>query len=194
MRRVPLLAFAIAALAVLAPPVAEARHEEWSALHGPVIAIMRHGGAVPGAPGTPPPVPGCDTRAMLTETGREEMRRLGDRLRAEGITRARLMVSRQCSAWETATLLRLGPVTPAPALEPLAESDPPADRAARRQALLDFVVATSNAQGPNAVPVIMVTHRASIAALTGIYVAHGEVLLLQPSQIGLALVGRLTAD
>ena len=36
--------------------------------------------------------------------------------------------------------------------------------------------------------------RANIAALTGIEVTHGEILLLQPSQVGLALVGRLTAD
>ncbi len=182
---------------LLALPViraAKAGPDDWSALYGQAVALMRHGGAVLGAPGAPPPVPGCDTRAVLTDAGRDEMRRLGDRLRAEGVMRARLVTSRQCSAWETAELLRLGPVTLAPALEPLVGPLSPADHAARQQALRDFVVAASQAQGPGAVPVIMVTHRANIAALTGIEVPHGEILLLRPSQVGLGLVGRLSAD
>jgi broad specificity phosphatase PhoE len=168
-----------------------AAQDPWAVLReGRAVALMRHGGAVLAEPGTAPPVPGCEPTAVLTEIGREEMRRLGERMRFEGVPGARIFVSRQCSAWETAKLLGLGRVEHDPALDPPARTE---RGDARRDALERALLAA--AREPGEAPVILVTHRLNIAAITGIEVTQGEVLLLRPLPGGgLTLVGRIAAD
>jgi hypothetical protein len=187
---------ALLALAFLAWPgaAAVAGQDPWAEFRLGAIALMRHGGAILAAPGTPPPVPGCDPSAVLTEIGREEMRRFGDTLRHEGVPEARLFVSRQCSAWETGKLLGLGRVQHDPVLDAPPATLSAAERDARRDALERAVVGAAAAR-EGAYPTILVTHRLNIAALTGIEVTQGEVLLLRPQPGGgLTLVGRISAD
>ena len=178
-------------LCALLGPASGARAQPDIALlldHG--FAVMRHGGAVPAPPGTRPPVPGCDPGAVLTDTGRDEMRRWGEALRQAGLGAARLRTSRQCSAWETALLLALGPVMPDPDLDP-------GDRAttdARAAALRERILLGERARQPGQEPVIFITHRANIVALTGIEAAHGELLLLGTSGPALGLLGRLIME
>jgi broad specificity phosphatase PhoE len=130
--------------------------------------------------------------AVLTDIGREEMRRFGERMRLEGVPAASILVSRQCSAWETAKLLGLGSVQHDAALDPPA----PTERGdARRDALERALVAAAAAREPGSPPVILITHRLNIAAMTGIEVVQGEMLLLRPQPGGgLSLVGRISAD
>lgn len=178
---------------ILAPGLAAAApDDEWAALRDGAVGLMRHGGAVLAAPGTAPPVPGCDPTAVLTDIGRDEMRRFGERLRAEGVPAARVLVSRQCSAWESAKLLGIGRVTHEPALDP---PPSPAERDARRDALARTLFAAATTRDTSAVPTIFITHRLNIAALTGIEVVQGEMLLLRPQPGGgLSLVGRITSE
>src|SRR5687767_13248509 len=52
----------------------------------------------------------CATQRNLSKDGREQARRLGERLRAQDIDRARIYSSQWCRCLETAALLDLGPV------------------------------------------------------------------------------------
>jgi broad specificity phosphatase PhoE len=160
-----------------------------AALQPPVVGLMRHGGGVVATPGQAAPIPGCDPGAVLTDTGREEMRRFGARLRAEGLSAARLFSSRQCSAWETALLLGLGPVRHDPALDPTTPRERDARRDALHRALLE-----AGAAGAEGGPVILITHRANIADLTGIELTQGNVLLLRAEGGRLVMSGRITSD
>jgi broad specificity phosphatase PhoE len=154
------------------------------------VGLMRHGGAVVASPGTLPPLRGCDPSAVLTAIGREEMRRWGDMLRDHGLGSAKLLASRQCSAMETATLLSLGPVEHEAALDPLN-----GDAEARTEALRRAILAALQERRRGGGPVVFITHRANIAALTGLDPAHGEVLVLdQGLGAALTLLGRLVMD
>jgi len=176
------LLIGLAAPAVAAQPAGEA-------LKPPVVGLMRHGGGIVATPGQPAPIPGCDPGAVLTDAGREEMRRFGERLRAEGVRAARLFSSRQCSAWETALLLGLGPVRHHAALDPFSPADRDARRHALRRALLD-----ASAEADAEAPAILITHRANIADLTGIELVQGNMLLLRAEGDRLMMSGRITSD
>ncbi|WP_439552935.1 hypothetical protein [Falsiroseomonas sp.] len=156
--------------------------------HG--IVLMRHGGAIPAPPGTLAPVPGCDPGAVLTEMGREEMRRWGLALRQAGMPPVTLVTSHQCSAWETAMLLDLGPVIPDAALDPWDR----AEAATRGEQLRQHVISLERARRQGAGAVILVTHRANILAVTGIEAAHGELLMLRADRGSLGLLGRLQME
>ncbi len=128
------------------------------------------------APGTGDP-PGfrlgdCATQRNLSEEGRRQARELGRRLRAEGVTGARVYSSRWCRSLETAELLGLGPVVPLPALDSffsLAQSGPK-----QTDDLREFL--RSLPPGP---PVILVTHQVNITALTGIVPTSGGGVLVR---------------
>jgi hypothetical protein len=188
---------ALFALAILLAPGAPAvaGHDPWLELRDGAVALMRHGGAILAEPGTPPPVPGCDPSAVLTDIGREEMKRFGERLRHEGVASARILVSRQCSAWETAKLLGLGRVQHEPSLDSPSGNLTNSEREARREALQRALLAAAAAPEADGSPTILITHRLNISSLTGIEVTQGEVLLLRPQQSGgLVLVGRISSD
>ena len=176
-------------LLLLFPGPLRADHD-LAALRDRGLGVMRHGGAVPAPAGTPPPVPGCIPNAVLTDPGRAEMRRWGAALRDRGIGPVTILTSRQCSAWETALLLELGPVTPD------AELDPPSatDLAGRGERLRQRLVAVSEARVPGSTATLFITHRALIAAMTGIEAAHGEALVLGADHGALALLGRLSVE
>jgi hypothetical protein len=183
------------ALVMLPSAASVAGNDPFAEFRLGAVALMRHGGAVLAQPGTPPPVPGCDPSAVLTEIGREEMRRLGAMLRHEGVPNARLFVSRQCSAWESGKLLDIGRVQHEPALDAPPASLTAAERDARRDALARAVIGAAASRDAAMHPTILITHRLNIAALTGIEVTQGEVLLLRPQPGGgFALVGRITAE
>jgi phosphohistidine phosphatase SixA len=183
------LALLLVLLVCLAAPAPAPAQEPASALRPPVVGLMRHGGGIVADPGQAAPIPGCNPSAVLTDDGREEMHRFGARLRAEGIPAARLFSSRQCSAWETAQLLGLGPVQHHPALDPFTAADRDERREALRRALLE-----ASAADPEGGPAILITHRANIADLTGIELMQGAVLLLRAEDGRLVMAGRIKSD
>lgn len=148
------------------------------------VGLMRHARA----PGTGDP-PGfrlgdCTTQRNLDDAGRAQARRLGERLRAAGLTGAAISASPWCRTTETATLLGLGPVTALPALASFfAGQGDESRQTADLRATLD-----AGRDGP---PRIMVTHQVNITALTSLFPADAEMLVLQPGVRGYEVAGRL---
>jgi hypothetical protein len=185
-------ALALALLLLASPALAaDASENGLALLRDRAVGLMRHGGAVPATPGTLPPVLGCNPGAVLTTMGREEMRRWGEHLRAGGLADVRFETSRQCSAWETALLLGLGPVAVNPELDPAADRG---ELEQRGEALRRLLLSAAQARESGAGPMILMTHRANIASLTGIELGHGEVLLLTAQPNGLSLIGRISVE
>jgi phosphohistidine phosphatase SixA len=120
----------------------------------------------------------CATQRNLSDEGRAQARRLGERLRAQGIASAEVYSSQWCRCLETAELLDLGPVEQLPALNSFFSR--PADRASTLEALRRFLADLAE-DGP---PVILVTHQVTISALTGRGAASGEAVVLEVDGTG----------
>ena len=161
------LGLALTCRAALAEPFPLDRLEE-----GGYLVMLRHASA----PGVGDPenfrLGDCATQRNLSDAGRAEARRLGERLREEGVSSAEIYSSQWCRCLETAALLDLGPVEPLPALNSFFAR--PADRAPKLDALRRFL-ADLPADGP---PVILVTHQVAISAITGRSAASGEAVVL----------------
>ena len=114
----------------------------------------------------------CASQRNLSDEGRAEARRLGERLRAKGIASAEVYSSQWCRCLETAELLDLGPVEQLPALNSFFSR--PAERAPNLDALRRFL-ADLPGDGP---PVILVTHQVTISAITGRDTVSGEAVVL----------------
>ncbi len=149
------------------------------------FALIRHALA----PGTFDPqgfrLDDCSTQRTLSGEGRAQAVRIGELFRANGIAAARLYSSQWCRCLETATLMKLGDVSPQPLLNSFAQDRDRADRqiAALRPwiARLDLASAT-----------VMVTHQVVITALSEVFPGSGEIVVMRREPDGrLAVAGRL---
>lgn len=181
----------VAVLALLAASAARAdasRDEALRALAAPGgVGLMRHARA-PGI-GDPPDMrpDDCATQRNLSAHGRDQARRIGAALRAAGLRAVQVRSSAWCRARETAELLGLGPVRPLPALDSFFDER---GRERRQTAeLQDHLEAGRD--GPTRV---LVTHQVNITALTGVFPAEGEIVVLRPGPDGYMSVGRLRLD
>ena len=166
------------------------RERLWALLAQPGhVALMRHADA----PGTGDPasfrLDDCATQRNLGERGRAQARRLGDEFRQRAIPVALVLTSQWCRARETAKLMSLGPV----------EDEPAAlnsffGRPGEREAATTALRRRLSALPAGAPVVVMVTHQVNITALTGVFPASGEMVVLKrDAQGGVATVGRLPA-
>jgi len=149
---------------------------------------MRHAGTDPGV-GDPPGfrLDDCATQRNLSEAGREEARRIGAAFRARGVPIGRVLSSRWCRCLETARLA-FGTVEPWPPLDSFFDdrSREPGQMQAVR-GLAGERPATGN--------LILVTHQVNISALTGVFPAPGEIIVLTPQGSGaFRVAGRLTPE
>src|SRR5262245_54379255 len=107
----PVLRVLAALLFLVAAPQAHSDDAEpWTSLRsGGVVALVRHAATTGGA-GDPPGfrLDDCATQRNLTERGREQARRLGDQLRAEGVSVTKVLSSQWCRCRETAALMGFG--------------------------------------------------------------------------------------
>lgn len=145
------------------------------------IGIMRHARA----PGTGDPsnfkLGDCATQRNLDDAGRDQARRIGARLRAAGIA-APVFTSEWCRTRETAELLELGPVQVLPALNSFfAERGTGAAQTAAVQAFINGLDG----------PAVLVTHQVNITALTTVFPADGEMIVLRGGPDGYAVAGRV---
>lgn len=152
------------------------------------IALMRH--AV--APGMGDPeefvLGDCTTQRNLSADGQAQARRIGDSFRANGIKKAHLYSSEWCRCLETAELLKLGTVEALPILNSFFrdfDHEEPQTRA----------LATWIGQHQLDRPHVLVTHQVNITALTGIYPASGEIVVVKHMGGGeIEIVGTIRTD
>lgn len=164
--------------------------EAWSALRaGRHIALMRHADA-PGGFGDPPgfKVEDCATQRNLSAKGRTDARKIGARLKSEGITFEAILSSPWCRCIDTATLLDLGPVKTEPTFgNAFVLRD-------QRESLTSGARAVIE-QWTGSGTLLVVTHGANIQALTGIQPASGEIVVVRGGYGGgREAVGRLMLD
>jgi phosphohistidine phosphatase SixA len=188
MRRIRFAIFAILLGFCTATDIAGADEAEaWAALHaGRHIALMRHTDA-PGGAGDPPgfQVDNCATQRNLSAKGRADALRIGARLRSEGIAVERLLSSPWCRCMDTATLLELGPVEATSTFgNVVVLSEQRESLTAGARAVIDKWAGSGT--------LVVVTHGANIAALTGISPASGELVVVRKTSGGSSeSVGRL---
>ncbi|CAO3426708.1 histidine phosphatase family protein [Azospirillum endophyticum] len=166
-RRILMALFAAALLALPAAMPAAALET------GGLVVLMRHAEA----PGTGDP-PGfklddCATQRNLGDAGRTQAARIGERLRQLGIDQAQVLSSQWCRCLDTARLLDLGPVKEMPALNSFfgRQEEEKEMITELRQFLADLP--------RDGKPVVLVTHQVTVTALTGIFPASGEAILLR---------------
>lgn len=137
---------------------------------GGALVLMRH--AIAPGGGDPPGfvLEDCATQRNLSDEGREQARRTGDLLRSRSITVVTVLSSRWCRALETARLLDVAPV------QPSAPFDSFFANAEREPAhLRDMRAALSGMAGRT---VVVVTHQVNVTALTGVFPASGEMVVI----------------
>ncbi|VXC38606.1 Histidine phosphatase family protein [Pseudomonas sp. 8Z] len=162
--------------------------EAWQALReGRALLLMRHATA----PGTGDPanfrLGQCVTQRNLNEQGRAEARRWGELLTRQGIEQPRLLSSRWCRAQDTASNMQLGSVQSLPALDSFFGQ--PEDGAEQTAELIRAINVL-----PVGAPLVLVSHQVNITALTGIFPASGEALILAlPLQRNMQPLARIPA-
>lgn len=187
-RRLALLLTALPLLSWPALGIETDRERLWSALVSPGhVVLMRHADA----PGTGDPaafrIGDCGTQRNLGERGRAQARRLGEEFRRRSIAVSLVLTSQWCRARETAELMAVGPVEDeATGLNSFfgrpGERDAATVALRRRLATLPADAAT----------VVMVTHQVNITALTGVFPASGEMVVLKRDPQGeFSTLGRL---
>lgn len=168
-RSLAMLGMPLACRAVAADPL--------SALRNPGhFALIRHAAA----PGTFDP-PGfrlddCSTQRNLSPEGRAQAVRMGDLLRANGVTSARLYSSLWCRCIDTATLMKLGEVTRQPLLSFTRQFE----------ALRAWIAQLELVQ-----PTLLVTHQLVISGVAETGAGDGEIIVMRRETDGrLTVQGR----
>jgi phosphohistidine phosphatase SixA len=164
------------------PAAAEDALSQWVGKPDHVI-IMRHA-AAPGF-GDPPNfrLGDCSTQRNLSADGRRQAARIGARLRAAGLAETTVYSSQWCRCLETARELAVGPVVELPALNSFFSF--PGWKSDQTRALQAWIAAVELSR-----PLVLVTHQVNITALTGIFPAEGEVLILKRGRDNLSVVAR----
>ena len=157
----------------------------WTRLReGGYTVLIRHARA-PGI-GDPPAfrLYDCATQRNLSAEGRAQAAALGAAFRERKVPVARVLSSRWCRALDTARAA-FGKAEPEPALDSFfSESRRGPSQTERVRALIK---ASSSEPGN----LVLVTHQVNITALTRIFPAEGEMIVVAARDGGLSVVGRL---
>ena len=147
---------------------------------GQHVLMMRHADA-PGI-GDPPgyQLNQCSTQRNLGEFGKKQSLLIGQWLKNQGITTARVLSSPWCRCLDTARLLNLGAVSSAPELGSFFD-DMSLEKQQTRN--LEKLIKTQLAN-PTKTPLILVTHHVNIQAYTGKVVSVGDMVLVKVNQNG----------
>lgn len=156
---------------------------------GGFVLLMRHASTPPGA-GDPPGFrpDDCATQRNLSPEGRDEARRVGERLKRERIPIARVYTSPWCRCRDTATLA----FGAGEDWQPLASVFDLQDKDAEYTGRVRKRIASYSSHPSRGGNVVMVTHNVNIAALTKLSVAPAEIVAVRPDGCcGLRVAGRL---
>lgn len=170
---VRLLVSGLLALVLSAPSFADVGSAEaWKALReGSAVLMMRHALA----PGTGDPanfkLGDCSTQRNLNQAGREQARAWKPFLAEHGITEARVFSSQWCRCMDTATEMNMGEVTGWSPLNSFFQNL--GDGPDQTRETIDGVNAMSGGA-----PIILVSHQVNTTALTGVYPASNEGVII----------------
>lgn len=180
------ISFGLLALATALAPPATASDALWQTLQtGGHVILVRHATTDPGI-GDPPGfvLADCATQRNLNDSGRAEARRLGATFRKRGIPVSAVRSSRWCRCLDTARLA-FGKADPWPALDNTFET--PGLRASQMRKLREGL-----GKPPLNGNLVLVTHGVNIAALTGVHVAQGEIVIVNVARNNdFRVIGRL---
>ncbi len=158
------------AFANLAQDLSDGRH----------ILLMRHADA----PGFGDPkgyqLNQCATQRNLGEAGKKQSQIIGQWLKSQGISNARVFSSPWCRCIDTAKLLNLGPVTTAPELGSFFDDMSLEKEQTRNLEKLIKAQLSLNVK----TPIIMVTHHVNIQAFTDKVVNVGDMVVVKVDQNG----------
>ena len=167
---------------------APATEAAWDALRaGGTVALIRHALA----PGTGDP-PGfaleeCATQRNLSDEGRAQATRIGEAFRAHGVAVDRVLSSGWCRCIDTA-ILAFGAVEAWPPLHSFF-GDAGTEAVQTDEARAGVATWT----GPGTL--VLVTHQVNITALSGVYPASGEMVVMRKGKDGaLSNVGTIRVD
>lgn len=162
----------------------------WAAANAPgSVVLMRHALA----PGTGDPdrfsEADCDTQRNLSQRGREQAARIGDALRKHAVRSMAVYSSAWCRCLDTATLLDVGAVEKLPPLNSFFRQWE--REQAQTTALIDWLAQRESADLP-----VLVTHQVNITALSGVYPASGEMVVVRMARdnASVEVLGRLVID
>ncbi len=180
-----------ATLAGLAPPSFAQSDDkntaDWRLLTDGAIVLFRHASA----PGVGDPagfvLGDCATQRNLSDEGRDEARRIGERFRERQVKVGRVLTSRWCRARESA---RLAFPRPADTVrdEPLFDSFF-SDRGRAEAQTRKARALLMQWKGPGVL--VVFTHQVNITRLTDVFPASGEGVIVRPEGGRLDVVGRL---
>ena len=171
---------------LLLPSTALADEALWSLLKkGGHVVLMRHAVTTPGV-GDPPGfrLDDCSTQRNLTDEGRRDARRVGEEFRKRAIGVEDVLSSPWCRCIETARLA-FGKAETSTALSNLFTHPENRDQQVREMRALISAPRTGNR--------VLVSHGATVQALTGVSLGTAEMLIVTPKAESFVVRGRLTA-
>ncbi len=115
----------------------------------------------------------CATQRLLSDAGRDQAKAIGAALRERGVKADRVLSSAWCRCVDTAELMDLGPVE---VFEPLNSFFGTGDAAARQTEAVRKLI--GDWKGPGTL--VLVTHQVNVTALTDVFPASGEMVVLRP--------------
>ena len=134
------------------------------------LGLMRHSTA-PGSDDPPNFRLGeCSSQRNLSPGGRSQAAAIGERLRAGGISSARVVSSQWCRCMDTSRLLAMGNVEELPSLNSLVSY--PGQLGVMTRSVRSWIL-EQELNGPT----ILVTHQVNIGALVGAYPDEGDTIL-----------------
>ena len=149
------------------------------------VALMRHADA-PGGAGDPAgfKLADCATQRNLSGEGRRDAKAMGDKLRAAGVSFAKVSSSPWCRCVDTARLMEVGPVEIAATFGNAYTAGDKRDALTQgaRQLIAGW-------HGPGAL--LVVTHGANIQSLIGYNPLQGEIVVVPAGETRLREVGRI---
>jgi phosphohistidine phosphatase SixA len=172
MRVLPIL---LVVLCVASAAAADDAAPLWAALRaGGHVALIRHAATVGGA-GDPQGfrLDDCATQRNLTDKGRAQAKRLGERFRAEQIPIGKVLSSQWCRCRETVALMELGTPELAPTFN---NAFTFRDRVDELTAGARAIVAAWSGPGT----LVVATHGANILPLTGVMPEEGGIVVVKP--------------
>lgn len=161
----------------------------WNAVRaGGHVVLLRH--AIAPGVGDPPgfTLGNCSTQRNLSVEGRAQAAKIGELFRVNGIRKARVFSSQWCRCLDTARLLELGPVQELPILNSFFERS---EREQQQTRALRKWLAEQHLNEP----LVLISHQVNITALTGVYPASGELVVIRRSKSGaISVIGSTKTD